>query len=103
MLANAFVSLVLFLGVTLVCCWGIWVLMVLFFQRFGAGDLVDEDGKTAQLSAILCCKCLLKLLTEYMSCVLLRVTWLPRELKWPFAHVFVLCQCWACAVFFFCS
>jgi len=71
--------------------------MVLFFQRFDAGDLVDED---VQVSALLCCKCLLKLLTEYMSCVLLLVTWLPRELKWPLL-MFLFCVNVGHVLFFF--
>jgi len=49
---------------------------MLFFQRFGAGDLVNEDGIADQIGDLLCCKCLLKFLTEYRSRVLFWVTWL---------------------------
>jgi len=64
--------------------------MVLFFKLFGAGDFVDKDGGSDQISDLLCCKCLLKLLKEYRLYVLLWVRWLPRELKWLLL-MFLLC------------
>ena len=67
-LANALVSVVLFCFV-LFPWWLLWCFVGVFgcvimlsFQRFGAGDSFYENEDTNELSDILCCKCLLKLL-----------------------------------------
>ena len=49
--------------------------MMLSFQCFCAGDSIEESEDTKELSDIWCCKCLLKLLSEYKSYVFLWTMW----------------------------